>query len=135
METSCGFVLLNHSSILLLQYPQGHWSFPKGHVEDGEDHHTTARRELLEETGISELTIVPGWKRRTEYTYSRRGSQMKKQVFWYLATTEEFMVKLSHEHTNFLWLDLNRAKEQLTFDQEKVILVEAGQYVAEIGLG
>jgi len=41
---------------------------------------------------------------------------------------------LSHEHTNFLWLDLNRAKEQLTFDQEKVILVEAGQYVAEIGL-
>ena len=135
METSCGFVLLNHSSILLLQYPQGHWSFPKGHVEDGEDHHTTARRELLEETGISELTIVPGWKRRTEYTYSRRGSQMKKQVFWYLATTEEFIVKLSHEHTNFLWLDLNRAKEQLTFDQEKVILVEAGQYVAEIGLG
>ena len=134
METSCGFVLLNHSSILLLQYPQGHWSFPKGHVEDGEDHHTTARRELLEETGISELTIVPGWTRRTEYTYSRRGSQMKKQVFWYLATTEEFMVKLSHEHTNFLWLDLNRAKEQLTFDQEKVILVEAGQYVAEIGL-
>ena len=59
---------------------------------------------------------------------------MKKQVFWYLATTEEFIVKLSHEHTNFLWLDLNRAKEQLTFDQEKVILVEAGQYVAEIGL-
>ena len=91
--------------------PQGHWSFPKGHVEDGEDHHTTARRELLEETGISELTIVPGWTRRTEYTYSRRGSPMKKQVFWYLATTEEFMVKLSHEHTNFLWLDLNRAKE------------------------
>jgi len=134
METSCGFVLLNHSSILLLQYPQGHWSFPKGHVEDGEDHHTTARRELLEETGISELTIVPGWTRRTEYTYSRRGSQMKKQVFWYLATTEEFMVKLSHEHINFLWLDLKRAKEQLTFDQEKVILSEAGRYIAEIGL-
>ena len=134
METSCGFVLLNHSSILLLQYPQGHWSFPKGHVEDGEDHHTTARRELLEETGISELTIVPGWTRRTEYTYSRRGSQMKKQVFWYLATTEEFMVKLSHEHINFLWLDLKMAKEQLTFDQEKVILSEAGRYIVEIGL-
>ena len=29
VETSCGFVLLNHSSILLLQYPQGHWSFQR----------------------------------------------------------------------------------------------------------
>ena len=36
METSCGFVLVNYDSVLLLQYPQGHWSFPKGHVEEGE---------------------------------------------------------------------------------------------------
>ena len=53
METSCGFILFNYDSILLLQYPQGHWSFPKGHIEEGEtNHHATASRELAEETGI-----------------------------------------------------------------------------------
>ena len=36
METSCGVVLVNFGSILLLQYPQGHWDFPKGHVEQGD---------------------------------------------------------------------------------------------------
>ena len=52
METSCGFILVNYDSVLLLQYPQGHWSYPKGHVEGDEDHYQTARRELQEETGI-----------------------------------------------------------------------------------
>lgn len=134
METSCGFVLMNHDSVLLLQYPQGHWSFPKGHVEDGEDHHTTARRELKEETGISKVMIISGWQRRSEYTYSRRGSPKKKQVHWYLATTEEFLVTLSHEHTNFLWLDPSRAVEQLTFDQEKEILNDAMEFIDQTRL-
>ena len=53
METSCGLVLSNLGSILLLQYPQGHWDLPKGHVEDDdEDHIATVRRELEEETGF-----------------------------------------------------------------------------------
>ena len=125
METSCGFILVNHRSILLLQYPQGHWSFPKGHVEIGEDHHSTARRELLEETGIKEIRIIPSWTERTEYSYSRKGSVNRKQVYWYLAITDEFQVKLSHEHTNFLWLDLESAIDQLTFEQEKIVLSNA----------
>ena len=67
METSCGFVLVNYDSVLLLQYPQGHWSFPKGHVEDGDaNHHITASRELAEETGIGDVTIDGEWNTRTQ---------------------------------------------------------------------
>ena len=29
METSCGVVLVNFGTVLLLQYPQGHWDLPK----------------------------------------------------------------------------------------------------------
>ena len=82
METSCGLVLINYDAILLLQYPQGHWSFPKGHVEDGDDdHHVTASRELLEETGISTLEIDSNWEYRTQYTFRKRGKKTTKQVF------------------------------------------------------
>ena len=72
METSCGFVLVNFDSILLLQYPQGHWSYPKGHVEGDEDHYQTARRELEEETGINEVEIDSGWSHRTEYSFQSK---------------------------------------------------------------
>ena len=126
METSCGFILVNFDSILLLQYPQGHWSFPKGHVEEGDlDHHSTAIRELTEETGITNVTINEGWSQRTQYTFRRKGKQIPKQVFWYLAETDQLEVSLSHEHTNYLWLEFEEAEQQITFEQEKDLLRSA----------
>ena len=92
METSCGFVLVNYDSVLLLQYPQGHWSYPKGHVEGEEDHFQTARRELKEETGINEVEIDSGWSHRTEYTFQKKGKPVEKQVFWYIASTNQLEV-------------------------------------------
>ena len=84
METSCGFVLVNYDSVLLLQYPQGHWSYPKGHVEGDEDHYQTAIRELNEETGISDIEIDSGWSYRTEYAFQSKGRTIDKQVYWYI---------------------------------------------------
>jgi len=130
METSCGFILMNYDSILLLQYPQGHWSFPKGHIEeDDKDHFATAKRELLEETGISKVSIIDGWKSRTEYTFFSKGSPTTKQVFWYLANTVELNVNLSHEHTNYMWVNFDEASEQLTFDQEVNLLNSAKDFL------
>ena len=130
METSCGFILMNYDSILLLQYPQGHWSFPKGHIEeDDKDHFATAKRELLEETGISEVSIIDGWMSRTEYTFFSKGSPTTKQVFWYLANTDELNVKLSHEHTIYMWVNFDEASEQLTFDQEVNLLNSAKDFL------
>ncbi|MCP2507547.1 MAG: NUDIX domain-containing protein [Candidatus Thalassarchaeaceae archaeon] len=133
METSCGFVLVNYDSILLLQYPQGHWSFPKGHIEDDdEDHHSTALRELIEETGIKEIIIDENWNFRTEYTFKKKGKDIQKQVFWFLAETDELEVKISHEHTNYLWLNFEDCEKQLTFSQEKILLQSAHDYREKI---
>ena len=86
METSCGLVLVNFDSILLLQYPQGHWDFVKGHVEDTDSSfELTALRELAEETGISSATIISGFETRTEYNFVHKGNTIDKQVYWYLA--------------------------------------------------
>jgi len=134
LETSCGFILLNFDSFLLLQYPQGHWSFPKGHVEKGDaDHHSTAQRELTEETGITDITIDADWTQKTEYTFFRKGRETPKQVFWYLAETDELEVNLSHEHNNYLWLQFNEAEEQITFEQEKELLRSARHYLRSNG--
>lgn len=44
---------------LLLRCYQ-YWDFPKGEVEPGEEPLATARREVLEETGLADLTFPQG---------------------------------------------------------------------------
>jgi ADP-ribose pyrophosphatase YjhB (NUDIX family) len=34
------------------------WSLPKGHVDPGEDILTAAKREIYEESGVSDLTLI-----------------------------------------------------------------------------
>ena len=80
METSCGVILVNIDSILLLQYPQGHWDLPKGHVEDTDvDHLATVRRELAEETGITEISFNENFVERTAYSYRHKGGSDTKK--------------------------------------------------------
>jgi 8-oxo-dGTP pyrophosphatase MutT (NUDIX family) len=126
VETSCGVVLVNIDSILLLQYPQGHWDLPKGHVEDTDvDHLATVRRELAEETGITELTFDREFVERTYYTYRHKGRKREKEVFWFLAETDSLEVTLSHEHRDHLWLDWEQALSQLTHDETRSVVRRA----------
>ena len=134
METSCGVVLVNFGSILLLQYPQGHWDFPKGHIEDEDvDHMATAARELAEETGISEIEFVDGFEYRTAYDFRHKGKRIDKQVFWYIAETETMAVKISHEHREHLWLEWESAMSQLTHEESRGILTAARLHMKSIG--
>ncbi|MBT04407.1 MAG: diadenosine tetraphosphate hydrolase [Euryarchaeota archaeon] len=135
METSCGVVLVNLGSILLLQYPQGHWDLPKGHVEkDDDDNYETAKRELKEETGISELSFIENFEYRTEYQFKHKGKRKSKQVYWYIATTEEISINLSKEHHNYVWLDWELAIEQATHTETKELIKTAYEFMKSAGL-
>ena len=134
METSCGVVLVNFGSILLLQYPQGHWDFPKGHIEDEDANRmATAARELTEETGISDIEFIDGFEYRTAYDFKHKGKRIDKQVFWYIAETETMTVKISHEHREHLWLEWESAMSQLTHDESRGILTAARLHMKSIG--
>ncbi len=123
METSCGVVLVNCGTVLLLQYPQGHWDLPKGHVEDSDsDHMATVRRELHEETGIVDLKFVGGFAYRTSYSYHHKGKRRDKEVHWYLGETDEITVQLSKEHRGYLWLPWDQALEFVTHDETRGVL-------------
>ncbi|PKL37144.1 diadenosine tetraphosphate hydrolase [Candidatus Peregrinibacteria bacterium HGW-Peregrinibacteria-1] len=114
---------------LLLQYPQGHYSFIKGHVEtiDESEHHT-AIRETEEETGITDLTFIEDFKEQVAYRYRRQGKMSHKQVIYFLAVTKERDVVISHEHQKFIWLPYEKALEKLTFDNDKR-LIEKGESI------
>lgn len=130
METSCGVVLVNFGAILLLQYPQGHWDLPKGHVEaDDDNRQATMLRELAEETGITDVTVLEGFVERSEYSFRHKGKRKEKEVHWYVAETEQMHVELSHEHRGYLWLDWDQALETITHDETRSVVRLAQQYV------
>ena len=125
---------MNFGSVLLLQYPQGHWDFPKGHVEDSDDNRlSTAARELNEETGITDAQFVEDFEYRTSYNFRHKGKRIDKQVFWYIAETETMAVKISHEHQEHLWLDWEGAMRQLTHEESKGVLAAAHAHMKSIG--
>ena len=129
METSCGVVLVNFDSMLLLQYPQGHWDLPKGHVEANDiDKRATARRELKEETGIEGIVFVNGFEHRTTYSFRHKGQLIEKEVWWYIAETETIKIELSPEHQQYIWLDWDRAIEQVTHDEARAVLNAAREH-------
>lgn len=135
METSCGVVLVNFGQILLLQYPQGHWDFPKGHVEESDaSRHDTARRELAEETGISKIEIIEGFEDRTSYSFRHKGKRIEKQVFWYIALTDSLEVDLSNEHLQHIWLDWDAADDLMSHEESREVLRAAREFMRKNGI-
>lgn len=110
---------------LLLHYASGHWDFPKGHVEAGEGEEQTARREISEETGIVSLELIPNFRETIEYSFSRDGASVPKEVVFFLAKTEGKAVRLSDEHVGFAWLPYDAAKKKATYQNAKNLLEKA----------
>ena len=128
MEKSCGIVLFNSDEFLLIQHPtksngdEGHWDFPKGHVEGSETELETAKRELIEETGIVNFRLFDGFRHRIEYYFQKGNEMVPKEVIFFLAESNTKEVVLSSEHQNFVWLNEDLAHNKLTYTNAKEVL-------------
>ena len=128
MEKSCGIVLFNSDEFLLIQHPtksngdEGHWDFPKGHVEGSETELETAKRELIEETGIVNFRLFDGFRHRIEYNFQKGNEMVLKEVIFFLAESNNKEVVLSSEHQNFVWLNKDLAHNKLTYTNAKEVL-------------
>jgi 8-oxo-dGTP pyrophosphatase MutT (NUDIX family) len=131
-EISAGIILFRRTPephYLLLHYESGHWDFPKGHIESGEHPGETAKRELQEETGISEIHLLDGYKQTLRYFFRQKGIGIFKVVIFFLAETAQSEVTLSAEHIGFDWLPYDAALARLTFKNSRDLLVKAHEHV------
>jgi bis(5'-nucleosidyl)-tetraphosphatase len=138
-ERSAGAVVFRGSAhegrSYLLLLNAGHWDFPKGNREKGETELQTVLREVAEETGFTGISIVPGFRRVIEYYYRREGKNVHKQVVYLLAQTPVGEVRISKEHQGFGWFRYEEAVQRASFDNSKMILADAEEYVRSLASG
>ncbi len=118
---------------LLLDYGR-YWDYAKGHVEKREDDLTAARRELAEETGITEIEVIPGFAHEIEYFFrQKRKGLIHKKVIFFLARAKSRQVTISDEHTGHAWLPAPAAVERVTYASSKQVLKEAIAFLMKQG--
>lgn len=115
----------NDIEILLIQDAKDRWTIPKGHIEEGESAKETAKREIGEETGLKEMTVL-NWLGKINFRYRRTNSLV-------LMTTEIFLVRAEGD-TNDLtpedwmngikWFKASDALDKIEYDDiGKLILI------------
>ena len=132
---SAGIILFNENDdvrrYLLLNYPNGHWDFIKGGIEDGETPHETSIRETEEETGITDIKFVNGYKEEIEYFFRVDNNDVHKRVIFFLARTNSINVILSHEHNDFIWLEYESALKKLTYKNAMNVLTRSELFLQD----
>ncbi|MGD9910425.1 MAG: bis(5'-nucleosyl)-tetraphosphatase [Candidatus Izemoplasmatales bacterium] len=130
-EKSCGAVVYtvddeNQIKYLLILMNHGHYSFPKGHMEENEDEWMTARREIKEETGI-DVNFVGNFRKIV--TYSPYPNTMKDVVF-FLAKALHTEIKIQAEELqSAAFVTKEQVDELLTFDTDKEVFLSAISYL------
>jgi 8-oxo-dGTP pyrophosphatase MutT (NUDIX family) len=100
---------------LLVLRAYKNWDFPKGLIEPGEDALAAARREVLEETGLTELAYPFGDEFKETLPYS--GNKVAR---YYLAQTDAEKIELPvspelgrPEHHEYRWISFDEAEDLL----------------------
>ena len=111
--------------ILLIQDSKGRWTIPKGHIEPGETAKMTARREIEEETGLRNVSIL-SWLGKIHFKYRRADKLV-------LMTTQIYLVQSidSKEHPTgekwmkgIRWFSFADALDLIEYDDiEKLMLI------------
>ena len=79
---AAGGKVINNKSEILFIYRNKKWDLPKGKAEKNENISQTALREVKEETGIKNLSIIKPLE-KTYHIFKRGGKNYLKTTYWF----------------------------------------------------
>ena len=129
-EKSCGCVIYRIADelrvLIIKQARNGNWSFPKGHVEEGETETQTAAREVFEEVGLKVKT-KEGFRETIHYNPR---PNVNKDVVYFVAQSKISRIKLQKEEvSDYKWVRPEQALKILSFVNDKEVLKKALEFL------
>lgn len=123
---SIGGVILNERGEVLVVNNKGRsWTFPKGHLEEGEDEMQTLYREIKEETGLAKNDLILHKKLGTyeRWKISKDGnddqSERKEITLYFLSSTKNELAPEDPENPEARWVDQRDVEILLTHPDDK----------------
>ena len=133
-EKSCGAIVIYKSGdrckVLLVKNHNGrNYSFPKGHVEQGESEEQTAVREVKEETGL-DIEIIRSFREVADYCPF---GKIRKRVVFFMAQTMSDKVTIQEEEIDsYIWVDLDEAHHRCTYDNDLRVIRKAKENIDKL---
>ncbi|MFA6252120.1 MAG: NUDIX domain-containing protein [Candidatus Paceibacterota bacterium] len=111
-----GIIVNNNKSKIAIIYRanSNDWSFPKGHIENGENPLNACIREIKEETGLS----VELLKKLPDMNYEN-GSGDRVNLTMYLVQSKEISFIPEHPKDIIKWVDIDEVENILSYKNLK----------------
>ncbi|MBO5357805.1 MAG: NUDIX domain-containing protein [Clostridia bacterium] len=132
-EKSCGVIVFTRINgqikYVIEQSINGHYGFPKGHVEQDETETVTALREVYEEVGLKP-TLTNGFRETVEYYIP--SVNVQKTVVYFLG--EYYNQQIIPQKEEILKADLytfEDAKQLFTHQNNVDLLIKANEFLSK----
>jgi 8-oxo-dGTP pyrophosphatase MutT (NUDIX family) len=118
-----GVVINNVGKVLVVNQNGATWSLPKGHIDPGEEALEAAIREIREESGIVDLTLLSNLGSYGRYKLGQRSGEDKgewKILFFFLFKTQQNELKPQDPHNpEARWVDPDQVEALLTHPKDR----------------
>ncbi len=136
-EPTSGGIVFRHAKngdleILLIQDAKDRWTIPKGHIEEGETAVQTARREIGEEAGLTDVDML-GWLGKIHFRYRRidRLVLMTTQIYLVRVRTSGDEIQKEEWMNGIKWFPFSEALDLIEYEDIAKLMLKAKTRIRE----
>lgn len=129
-EISAGAVIFRKRKdleFLLLKNRFNEWELAKGHLQD-KSIEKSARIEIFEETGFDSVKFIDGFFEKISYIKEFDHEIADKTIYFFLVEKDK-AIKLSKEHSDYCWKNLEESRSLIWFDEQKELLQKTAHFI------
>ena len=129
LRSAGGVVVSPEGHVLVVSQNGDSWSLPKGHVDEGENDERAARREVQEESGVSNLTLIKQLGTYQRYKIGSDGQddvgELKTIVMFLFRTSQHELRPEDTDNPEARCVEPQRVAALLTHPRDKEFFQQA----------